>query len=287
MYSNVEKALETEVGGPVEILYVSITFDVDEECYLYTCLYNLVDSDTGEVGEEDYEWTYYTSEGTYSSLESVSEEEESPYYPVIPIRVAGTYMADADEEYSSEITQACGYLGLDPDDIEDAIADDEGDNELEDAYVMLGVSVTTDSQEGLEYLYQYFLYQWGNSSVTKSDWEYYVLNQEDVTVPSMNVITMQDSNYKMKLGWLYIESSLIEGDLGDDVNYLTSSYSTNDGLVPTSDEDISYSTNSLVIKKQVDSTTYRKITIYGLVHYNWLEAMRFTQPWMMHSTMMM
>lgn len=261
--------IEHEIGSSISLEYLVLDVDPATSHLIYRAQYYVKDNNGKLVGTVQT-WEYDESTGTYPLLDVDEEDTQSvsPYFPIIPVRINNQSTVASGQPYRTQIIQAGRFLGLEIEDLADSIQEqtaDTGDNPVEDAYVILGVDVSNQTQEGIEYLFRYFNYMLPLDTVTKQDYEYWLANQEEVAVPPMNSVRIEDANYKMELGWLYINSTLVTGTLTD--RYTSHHVLEGEFLLP--DGETTYTRDTLVLRKRVSDTQYQELSIVGLVHSNW------------------
>ncbi len=276
VYSYVEQVIIDEIGKQIELTYAVIDTDINTSALIYRAEYYEKDSNGNVIGSPII-WTYDESTGVYPTLDIIREDnpDVSPYYPIIPIYVDGQYTAESGQPNKLAVEQACRYLNIKPKDLSDAIEADPSypDNPVEDAFIVMGLAVDDDSLIGAEYLYRFFNHMDGVSNVSRTDYDYWDENR-NTPVPPINRITIEDSNYKQELGWLYIDDEIKYGTLLKPDNTLAKIgyYETEIELRGESDipsTSFFYSADVLIIRKQITYNQYHELRVVGLVHSNW------------------
>lgn len=267
---NIKQIIQEEEEQPIELVFVGMTTDTITSHIIYTAEYFLL-LDTSQTIKS---WTYDESTEVYPVLNIRNEDylEVSPYYPIIPIRVNNEYLAESGKDTALPIKTACRFLGLKPDELNDAMSEDPDnlDNPVEDAFVFIGTEISDDTQHGLNYLYEYFSHMYGVSTITKADYEYWDTNKRNSGIePPINRVTLEDSNYKMELGWLYISRNILEGVVCPVGEYVSSIDLNGDQRIGSVQRASFYSKDVFYIRKQVTSTSYVEYEVVGLVHSNW------------------
>ncbi len=283
MSDYVERSIVSELGVPIELSTSALETDTTTGDVIYNAEYYLLDSDGKATGNAVL-WTYATSTGTHPLLDVDIDDTHavSPYYPIIPVYKDQVYLAkdpvSGTNPARQPITQALRYLLLKPDDLSEAIEADPDypDNPIEDAVVMLAVEAADETQEGKEYMYRYFELMYGISKIKKDDFTYWQGHREGRTTPPINRMVLKDDNYKMELGWLYIDSNIVTGNLlkPDGVSkthdYFTTEYvAGGEHSLAQSAFTLTYSLDTLIIRKQINATQYRELSVVGLVHSNY------------------
>ena len=271
-YNNVKFIIENEIGGSVFLSSCMIDIDPTTSHVWYIAMYKKVV--TGVVEDEEYPWAYNESTGIFPLLTLPKEDflTVSPYFPIIPVRVNEVSQVGEGMPNRDQILRAGNLIGVDIVQIAESIEaqeEDNNENPVEDAYVMLGVEVTDQSKAGMEYLYEFFNLQHSLSTVSELDYRYWLETPSELGTPPMNTVSIADSNYKMELGWLYSTNDVVEGVIGE-VGEFTNEYTLHSGDVPVDgDETTTYSTSSIRLRKQITATQYDEVIVVGLVHSNW------------------
>ena len=268
MYSNVEAIIEEVVGSKIYLVTCAIVIDTVNSSYVYNATYQLK-SYNDVIAETVYTWTYNTVDDLYDLLKVADDFDigNSPYYPIIPIRENNQSTVADGQPNAAKIKYAAKMIGINAESISDSIEEQSatGDNPVEDAFVIIGTEITNKTEVGLNYLYAFCNHLISISTYDQESHRAWLVANSGST-PPMNTITISDASYKMQLGWAYVEESLITGELGD-IGKVTSYISSGSGEVDVGDSN--FSTNVFVINKQVTTTQYNSIKVYGLVHTNW------------------
>ena len=165
--------VQDDIGKPINILFTKRT-PVEGGNYLYEVTYTLKSS---KKDPKEYTWSYTTNAGgKYPVLDVSILKQDSPYYPIIPIRVANENIGEQDKEHRSKIKQALNYLNIGLDDIYKSIKDsseESGEEPADDMYVILAVSISASKQASKKYIYKYFKYLSSKSLSNKNDYDYW------------------------------------------------------------------------------------------------------------------
>lgn len=253
--------LEAIEGGPVCILGVLIEPDGNGD-YIYTVNYHLVDTQ-GNITGDMKTWEYNEGAETYPTLTIDKLSEESPYYPIIPIRLDNVNLAEEiGAEYYAEIKKACNYLSIDLQSLYDDINSQDTDNPPEDMYILMGVSISNNTPRTNEYLYRYFESMYGSSVVTKVEYDYWGNTTDKTTQAPQNTVVIKDSQFHSELSWSYITST-VENKTGTSGTY-TVEYVSNAGRVDHGDW--VESTDGVRVSWQRNGTQRITFLVHGLVY---------------------
>jgi len=279
--SVVQKIVSTSVGYPVHIGFIRI--EPTGSSYTYYVEYWEV-SAFGEITGEPDLWIYDTATGTYPNLEIKEREQVTPYLPIIPIRIANQYMDESEDK--AKIDKALNFLGLDLKDLctdmRDAAAE-SGGSMPDDSYVVLGASLTRDTERTNEYLFRFFKRMYGESKISYSDHKYwganYVPPEEPFwnitaskaevpssTLPPMNKLHIKDSRYDQTLQWNYITHRIYTGSLEGKKRGEHSIRFVRRQTTEINDRDETYRVthSDAIISKQVTPTQIEEYVVSGL-----------------------
>lgn len=250
---------------------LTVTDLVLKELYYYATYYT-VDNQGNTVGDLKY-WRYRENLGTHSELdiEGSAEVQVSPYYPIVPLREDSVNVnAEAYQntsEYKSR-KQCLNYLGLKIDQISDGIHESPDIDDVDHAYVMIGVDIASDKENSIKYLFEFFANQYLTSNYDESDMEYWEKHGKSRGLtPPTNLLTIEDAKYKMELTWDYIKKETFTGSIGT-IGTVERTISVGTGM-----QDhgwYSLPTGAVAFRKQVTADKYIQYTIQGLVHTNYV-----------------
>lgn len=268
----VEEGEEEEVE---QINYSTETIScsvVPHDVYYHVAYYQV--NDKGDFISPLSFWFYNINDGTYPSLDIKSGvAEESQYYPIIPIRENSINLTDEDHQTTTlykTSKRILNFWDVNIKTLGEAVHQSESIDDVDHAYVVVGVDIQDDNKYVLAYLYEYFTYLAGNSQYTKADFTYW--EKEKSNTPPTNIITIKDARYKMQLAYYYSEITTESGSIGD-VGTIIRSYDGGSS-VSLSDDDfrsnITYETSTYTLKKQIGSNTIEVVTVKGLIHTNYV-----------------
>ena len=219
-------------------------------------------------------WIYRYGAGTYAALDQVYETEleaSGSYFPF-------TYFRYNKQSTNSNKTSAAyktskkmlNHLGMDFDVVADAIEENPGIADVQQAMLMLAVPAVSSNPVESEYLFKYFESQYfvsetrsGSALIGGSGG----LTSLLLGRTSANTTVIQDRQFKMALGNNGIARKRVGGVIGA-VGAFTSTFVTqtvdvpaeSDGLIST----ISMPVNVHVYRQQVTESLYDEITVSGL-----------------------
>ena len=251
----------------VEVVSTISSLKMDK-LYYYVNYYEL-DDKKEIVGELQY-WRYEEDLGIYPDLDIPADEEQltSRYYPIVPLRQDSVDLTDVatrnEGEYKSS-KQCLKYLGIDIDELVSGVNESPDIDDVDHAYVMLGVDLASNVTESKEYLFNFFNRQRASTTHTKSDYEYW-LKWEQAGPSPITTLKIQDANFNVEISWAYIENTPITGSIGE-----VGTVTVEQTEVPNPDG-YEYTTpiQYLHIRKQVTTNTYFEIEIAGLLHKNYI-----------------
>lgn len=245
-----------------------------EEASYYHVRYFLLDALGDPITSVPYYWFYSPEEGTYEVLEPY-EEFDSNYMPVVPLRYNNTdYTVDDESERYDTSKRLLRQLKLSISELGDAINDNPDINDIDHAYVVMGVSPATTIPAAKGYLYDFWKNKEGSQRYNKEDhtqWLDRDTEYQDSAPPPINTLSIAEAgiSYNVEIGWLYIDSEIktgsinAEAKIGDvDTEIIVRN--------PSSYSGYSYENSSLIIRKQIGSNSYDEIEVKGLKHINYV-----------------
>lgn len=261
---------QDDIGKPINILFTKRT-PVEGGNYLYEVTYTLKSS---KKDPKEYTWSYTTNAGgKYPVLDVSILKQDSPYYPIIPIRVANENIGEQGKEHRSKLKQALNYLNIGLDDIYKSIKDsteESGEEPADDMYVILAVSISASKQASKKYIYKYFKYLSSKSLSNKNDYDYWEAHGEasGYVLPT-NKVVIKDSRFAQEIEYDYITTKKVTGSIGKK-GFSKVEYKVNRGNVPVNTGSNAFSgyyrtTSGVVIQHQLDATTYEEVYVHGLL----------------------
>lgn len=256
--------------------------DYDPDKVYYYVMYNTL-NETLTLSDETFYWTYDTTKNLYPTLvPDTGYTETSAYYPIVPVRFGGqdlTAESFRDTDLYKTSARTLRFLGIDLKDLGKTLNENDEINNVESLYIMMGVSIDTESKEGITYLYDFFEDLELRSTFNKQDFDYWQ-KYLGASAPPMNKYEVKDYGYQMILGYHYITKELLVGTIADGakegdttisyniqpravVNYIYKTYDSSETR-----ELYSYETSELILRKQVSDTQYYELRVFGPYHLN-------------------
>ena len=220
----------------------------------------------GETGSGVTRWTYNTTDGIYPELAvKPGVTLESPYFPVAIVRQNNNDVEEGDDDYPTT-RKLLDIIGIDLDDVVTGIQENPDQSEIDHAYIIMGVDISTDLPNSWHYLHDYFVYLHSLNPATKSGYDNWASSvsgfSEYANTPPMNTVNITDGTYNIDVGYLYTEHRVLTGTLAEpmerEVNYNT----------PIGTDGWSANTDEIVFRRQLDEDTYSEVRVYGLMHIN-------------------
>ncbi len=262
----------------------------------------------GEKIEGNNWWYYDITTKMYPAITvEYHVDADNHFFPVIPIRYDNEDLT-AEDKYETDLYKTSKVLlrkmGLHINDLGDKINENPDVDEIDHAYVMWGVNLQSERQEGLRYLVEFFDYLYDEAVINQSDFINFQINQETVieqtysfnadatfapggvTMHSIVSETSWDgTSYQFTTVNASTAASLIEHGLNTAVQfkYITSHYVNgvigprgtctksnreSTGGYPVRRIDGQLNNNALILRHQETDTVYKEIIIVGLVHIN-------------------
>ncbi|CAL9956689.1 hypothetical protein VPHD518_0021 [Vibrio phage D518] len=219
--------------------------------------------------EPRYYWNYRVNDGTYPELDvAPSIDLQSPYYPVVPVR---EFNKDLTADKETELYKTSKYLlniiGLNIDDVATGINENPDVDDIDHAYVIMGIDILSEKEQSIRYLHDYFDNLHDLSPYTLSAYTTYLEGREDsddTTPPPTQVITIKDANYHIDLAYSYTRSDIITGSIGKIGHCVRQ-----DNVRPVHEgQGYNAEESSIIFRRQLTENTYSEVEVYGLQHVN-------------------
>ncbi len=254
----------------------------------------LTESQTVVLSRMKY-FIYRLGEGTYPTLDALlsSAALAVPYFPAIPLRVDNRSVVTGSHKNTDKYKTGKKFLnklGLDIDDIAEKIEDNPQIGEIDFAFIVLGVQLKVQSQEGKRYLYRFFQHlrnisapdvtpalhrQWGSlfDALAAA-----LENQRARTTPPkvnrLEIFNAKDrkNNYDILLQWNYIDTTLQTGQVFPGAKPGDVSIGMQGGEVVRSFRwmNVEMESSILMARRQIDANTYEQLEISGLYYENFI-----------------
>lgn len=204
--------------------------------------------------------------------------EESQYYPVIPIREDKVNMTAEnlrDTELYLTSKRTLKFFGIDINALSDAVHESPDINDVQHAYVTVGVNIKDTNDYVLEYLFNYFLYLYDRSEVTEQEFYYwlhnYSNNNDSTELPPTNIVRIKDSHYDASVYYNYITTSIDEGVVADGkLGGFERIVSTGSSIAL--DENTYYEMSEYTIRCQITPRFVQTVKVCGLIHESFVTA---------------
>lgn len=191
----------------------------------YQCGYSYLDASNNEI--HGY-WTYEFNAGTYPELDAAFDADETAigtYFPFVFFRNKKQDLtADTEKDTAAYKTsdQLLGHLGMDYGEVGAEINNNPDIGDVEQAYMMMGISMNSTHQADLHYLYEYFD-RLGNQSLIQDpdaiqpQTGYFFNNG----VSNPNALMISDTHSAMRFSYYNITKRLVAGKIGEPGEYGT------------------------------------------------------------------
>lgn len=249
---------------------VTVSGFIPNHVYYHTA-YFVLDS-LGEITGTRQYWFYDATVGNNPNL-PVNEDfvEQSPYYPIVPVREHKKDMTREDvrdTELYKTSKRVLDKISLKFNELGEGVNGNPGIGDVDHAYVMIGVNLQSDKQNSIVYLHDYFTYLVPLSRTTEADYLWWLANNGEVSTPPVNTVTIKDANYRMDLSYNYIRHDIVTGSIGD------IGFATRTNVIRTRKDTgtFAYETSSVIFRKQITLNTYEETEVYGIYHMNYVYA---------------
>lgn len=254
----------------------------------------LTESETVVLSRMKY-FIYRLGKGTYPTLDALlnSAALAVPYFPAIPIRVDNKSVVTAAHKNTDQYKTSKKFLdklGIDIDDIAESVEDNPNIGDIDFAFIVQGVQLKVQSQEGKRYLFRFFQYlrnisapdvtpayhqQWGSlfDAISAA-----LENQRARTTPPkvnrLEIFTARDrkNNYDILLQWNYIDTTLQSGQVFPGAKPGDVHIGMQGGQVVRSFRwmNVEMESSILMARRQIDANTYEQLEISGLYYENFI-----------------
>ncbi len=294
--TDVDTATVTLTGSTSE----SKSQTINETDLLYYCEYVVQDKYGAPVTKA---WVYNPRTGVYPTLNiGVAGTLKSPFYPVIPLRLANVDLTQEDLRDTDEFKTSkrlLNTLGLDIDDLAESVNENPDVGDIDNAYVFIGMNIATEGDEANKCLAMFFDHLAAYSNYDKSHYDL-ALNPEPVWVntgerlwsggywvegqkslPPVNLMNIKDESLDITLEWHYITITDHQGVKTGKGKAVKEINIRSDGVIEAPNYrpnekgsgfyaryNKTYSRSDVTFYYQTDTDTYRKIVVHGLKHTN-------------------
>lgn len=232
---------------------------------------------------------YMIGAGTYPELDALGTDElfMSPFLPAVPLRrnnkdiLAPQYQNSPLYKTSKKFLEK---VNINIEDLRESINDNPQLKDIDYAYVTFGVSIRSQTQAGMAYLFAFFEDLLSVQVVNKAgfqDWK--SSSDRDYRAPNTNQLYLYNSaaradNYDIKIQWQYIDKTVHVGQVfpgakkGDHTSTMgpKNQYSIIQIPGPFNFVDTIVDASVLTLRKQIAPNAYEQLQISGLVFNNYV-----------------
>lgn len=267
--------------GEVSVTTTTTTVEIDD---LLTTTTVTTTVQTDVVSRKQY-FLYEAGTGEYPVLDTILEEsvEDSAYYPVVPLRVHNVDQTDPtnvpDEQFKTS-KSLLRKLGLSFTDLGDKINENPDVAEIDHAFFVMGISLNSQHESSIEYLYEFFKYMALVSPSSKETYTAWYEDHVNVTYASVpntapyipsNRVRLRQGDYNITVAFQYSELVVVNGSIGP-VGTVTREMGVARPITVVNEfnksVEISTDTAVLLFRKQITETTYEEVEVCGLEHIN-------------------
>lgn len=267
--------------GETSVITTTTTVEIDD---LLTTTTITTTVQTDVVSRKQY-FLYEAGTGVYPELDNILERmvEDSAYYPVVPLRVHNVDQTDPanvpDEQFKTS-KSLLRKLGLSFTDLGDKINENPDVAEIDHAFFVMGISLNSQHESSIEYLYEFFKYMALVSPSSKEDFTTWYENHVNVTdgsvpntapyIPS-NRVRLKQGDYNITVAFQYSELVVVNGSIGP-VGTVTREMGVARPITVMNEfnrsVEVSTDTAVLLFRKQITESTYEEVEVCGLEHIN-------------------
>ena len=267
--------------GETSVTTTTTTVEIDD---LLTTTTITTTVQTDVVSRKQY-FLYEAGTGEYPVLDTILEEsvEDSAYYPVVPLRVHNVDQTDPanvpDEQFKTS-KSLLRKLGLSFTDLGDKINENPDVAEIDHAFFVMGISLNSQHESSIEYLYEFFKYMAlvsPSSKETYTAWYEDNVNTADGVVPftapyiPSNRVQLRQGEYNITVAFQYSDLVVVNGSIGP-VGTITREMGVARPITVVNEfnksVEISTDTAVLLFRKQITESTYEEVEVCGLEHIN-------------------
>ena len=267
--------------GETSVTTTTTTVEIDD---LLTTTTITTTVQTDVVSRKQY-FLYEAGTGEYPVLDTILEEsvEDSAYYPVVPLRVHNVDQTDPanvpDEQFKTS-KSLLRKLGLSFTDLGDKINENPDVAEIDHAFFVMGISLNSQHESSIEYLYEFFKYMALVSPSSKETYTAWYEDHVNVTYASVpntapyipsNRVRLRQGDYNITVAFQYSDLVVVNGSIGP-VGTVTREMGIARPITVVNEfnksVEISTDTAVLLFRKQITETTYEEVEVCGLEHIN-------------------
>lgn len=254
-----------EVASSTHLEHILINYAGLEPSHLY---YHVEYEKTADPTNKKYIWLYDPYTNVYPELTDIGGSMLSmEFMPIIPLVKNKVPLTESGKEDLIETAKKMARsIGLNTQEIIDAMMSKANGNDpsaIDDAFLMFALDITTDTEAGCRYMYEFFSSLTVASEVTETIFDAWVASGGNSSAP-FNLIEIDDGEANTSLTYNYIKRIDTTGIIGP-IGTFTSAIVVlpkGSGSGRNSDYERSY----LSIKRQVTENTLEVIEVHGLLH---------------------
>lgn len=199
----------------------------------------------------------------------------SDFYPIVPIRLQGTFLNENPGSTKCETTRTLlKKININLDEITDSIGESEDIDEVADAYVVFGLDIYTEEDASIDYLFKFFTALGPNSSVTKEVYESSRFAPNGPYPTPYNKFAVNETIFNTEIQYDWIVSGWYWGDVGNgkvgnvskEVRVFPFSTACTDYEATGGLQCYDYENSDVIIRKQTEEGIISWVQIHGLSH---------------------
>lgn len=253
---------------------ILVSLDPQPTRFYYQGVYHI---DEAPSGPDDLVFFFYDPEDhTYPILDLPDPTAiATDFYPIAPIRLNKENIIDSvNTTKVDSVKKLLSYANVDLASITDSINGHEHIETIDDAYVLFGMDIYTDTEVGAKYLYKYFEMLKGIASIWKTLYDSYSLvstNYKPIAAPPVNSFYLEETELHVQIQFNYIDITVKSGTVSDAyskvIHYVPETYwSPSEWEIGVDNKTYKYVNSYVVINKKIDETSYYQMIVHGLRH---------------------
>lgn len=224
-------------------------------------------------------FTYLYNSGSIPSLDYLytSQEEMGQYFPRVFARMNGRKLSDEEfkdtPQYKSQVG-LCRNMGMNWKSWVDEVHKSVGSvGDVTQIFMTFALPANTKDQLTLKYLYEYFMALYGKLPDKFADTSYKDLQRAYVEYGCKEgqTVVIADKGYTQQLSFSALGYADLAGSIGE-VGTFTSDLTTETVNISRYGFKVRSTTKVHIYRKQVTSTTYREVKVYGLTTTEYVDG---------------
>lgn len=233
-------------------------------------------------------WNYNTSTGVHPELTTTPFGFSDDYFPVVPIMEYGKNVTEGNYQ-NGEVFKLSKRLlkglQLDIENISDSLKENEQYSLMQEAYFFPSVRMRDTNQYSLKYLFHFFSVLGSNQKYNKSSFnEWKDIRVGNYGNPPTNSLQVRMRGCKFDVEWLYIGSSIVNGEWPYNDKEYARSYAKSSISSPNPNYNYSPNYNSyyngyktvdtshVKFYRKISDNQYEVITITGLTLTSYIDG---------------